>query len=307
MKLALFAPALVAVSLALAPHANAAIVVDGRLDPDYGVSLATQATQTQARDDTYGLIDGSNGSELDAAHGFVADGVLHLFLAGNLMTNWCGVDLCSITDDLTILFDTKPGGQNPIRTDNPSIPGTPAMMFLSGMALDTDFVPDYWIDCRGNGYPISPYYLSVAYAELPAGGGGAAYMVGNAAAGGPGTLSGGSNPYGLMASIDNRNAAGVTYGCAASSGTGVMTGIELAIPLAALGNPAGCIKVSAFVFLGSRVTNQVLGPVPPGTCNFGNANTVDFSAVSGNQYFSVCPPATPVHATTWGRLQAIYR
>jgi hypothetical protein len=118
------------------------------------------------------------------------------------------------------------------------------------------------------------------YGELPAGGGGAGYFLGGAEAGGPGTLSGGSDPYGIEATVNNSNLAGVTDGCAAGSGDGVATGVEWAIPLAALGNPSGCVEVCALIKLSdsfnAHVANQVLGPLPP-------------------------------EGTTWGRVKAVYR
>jgi hypothetical protein len=46
------------------------------------------------------------------------------------------------------------------------------------------------------------------------------YFLGHGTAGGPGDLSGGTNPYGVMVTIDDRNCGGVTSGCQAASGAG---------------------------------------------------------------------------------------
>jgi hypothetical protein len=60
----------------------------------------------------------------------------------------------------------------------------------------------------------------------------------------------------------------------------VATGVEWAIPPAALGNPSGCVEVCALIKLSdafnAHVANQVLGPLPP-------------------------------EGTTWGRVKAVYR
>jgi hypothetical protein len=77
----------------------------------------------------------------------------------------------------------------------------------------------------------------------------------------------------------------------------VTTGIELEIPLSAIGDPSGPIKVCAIVNGSSHdfFSNQVLGPLPAGTCNLGEPRTVDFGAHGGDQFFTV---ATPVPAST---------
>lgn len=73
------------------------------------------------------------------------------------------------------------------------------------------------------------------------------YGLGRTGGGGPGPLSGGTNPFGVLCSIYQTNRAGVTAGCVGSSGTSVTTGIEWAIPLAALGNPSGPIRICALI------------------------------------------------------------
>ena len=87
--------------------------------------------------------------------------------------------------------------------------------------------------------------------------------------------------------------------------------MEIGAPNAtAIGSPTSCIKVCTFVSNdgGSMVLNQVLGPLPPGTCDLGAASGVDFSAIAGSQYFTVCSQiAVPARAASWGRLKLVYR
>jgi hypothetical protein len=62
-----------------------------------------------------------------------------------------------------------------------------------------------------------------------------------------------------------------------------------------------------FLHQGGSIGNQVLGPVPPGTCDLGAFSSVNFAGVSGDQFFTVCPLSTPVAPGTWGRLKSVYR
>ena len=79
-----------------------------------------------------------------------------------------------------------------------------------------------------------------------------------------------------------------------------MTGIELGIPLAAIGNPSGPIKISAMVNGSNHdfLSNQFLGGLAPpqgnpggeGGGNFiGDVSGVDLREFAGNQYFSTVP------------------
>lgn len=297
--------ALLAASLILSARAASAVTVDGRLEPDYGPALSTQTTQTNNGDSPFAQVTTAAGSELDQAYGFISGGVLYLFLSGNLMYE-PGAELLGHWLPTDIFIDSTPGGQNRLRSDNPTIEFSYDLNQMAGLTFDAGFEADYWLSC-GTTYffPL----LRAYYATLPAGGGAAGYYLGYAPAGGQGTLSGGTNPDGIEATVDDSNRGGVTAGCAAAAGAGVTTGIEWAIPLSAIGNPAGCIKVSAFVSgqVHSTIANQVLGPVPPGTCNLGASSTVNFASIAGDQFFTVCPPATPARTTSWGVLKSIYR
>ncbi len=299
----------------LLPYAarSATIPIDGALDPDYGAALATQSTQTSLGDAGQGLVDLAAGSELDAAYGTITGGVLYLFLPGNLMLQPRGMEPGLRSDEIDIYIDSEAGGQNVLRADNPAVGGVyHPLSARAGLRFDAGFEPDHWF----NGWLYSagsnlsaPYAFRLYSAELATGGGGAGGFLGQSNPGGPGTLAGGTNPDGVEAAMDNRNVAGVTAGCAAASGGGVTTGFELAIPLAAIGDPAGCVRVCVFgvSYWDGSASNQVLGPVPPGSCGLGAAAGVDFAGIAGDQYFTVCGADVPVRTPSWGSLKTLYR
>ena len=289
--------ALVALASA-AVRPAAAITVDGRLDPEYGAALVVQSTQTGFDDNTAGLVEFANGSELDAAYASVSDGVLHLFFSGNLASRLVPSDSPDFSDFLRVYLDCAPGGQNPLIDDMP------------GFRFDAGFEPDYVLRCYNIDHDWAPGGLLVTSEEtLPAGGGGLGEVLGTSPPGGPGTLAGGTNPFGVQAAIDCSNTAGVSAGCGASTPGAVVTGIEWSIPLSAIGNPAGCIGICAIVtdHVGREVSNQVLPPVPPGTCDLGPSSTVNLDAVAGAQFFQICPALTPTAWRTWGSLKSRYR
>lgn len=282
-----------------------AVTVDGHLDPSY-VLMATQATQTDRQNDTNGLATFSNGSELDAAYAVVDAGVLYLFFAGNLMDTICGVNPCTAADQVEVFLDTQAGGQNVLLQSSPF--GAP----YAGLTFDPGFAPDYAVEFWAGGALDQLFSRQAGFSTLPTGAPGSLTMLGSGSnAGAPGTLSGGVNPWGIQATIDNSNTGGVTAGCAAQFPGPVQTGVELAIPLAAIGNPTGCIRVCAFVNanLYYGVSNQILPPLPPGTCFSSNVNyaSVNLGSYPGTHYFSVCLGAVPVRKSTWGGLKSIYR
>lgn len=296
----------VVIGLAILNSSAAAVPIDGRLDPEYGAPLSTQTTQSSLGDYPSNFL---YGSELDEAFGYVAHDILHLLFTGSY--NRYEGEFIVYPNHLQLYIDVAQGGQNALSGANPSVGGSLNLQTMTGLTFDADFAPDYWLaGARETGDAASALYAY--YAELPAGGGGAGYYLGSSSMGGPGTLSGTGafNPFGILASIDVSNEAGVTGGCDASSGAGVTTGIEWSIPLAALGNPSGMIRICAVLAaprpVSAQVSNQILGPVPPGTCALGAASGVDFGNVPGTQYF-VIDGATPAKKGSWGRLKAAYR
>ncbi len=110
-------------------------------------------------------------------------------------------------------------------------------------------------------------------------------------------MSGGSNPFGIQATINNSNTAGVTAGSDYSWGGTVRTGVELRIPLAAIGNPSGPIKVCAFIGNpdNSMVSNQFMANIGTAAGNLGEPrgqSLADVGGPFGYQYFLV-PYAPP--------------
>ncbi len=147
-------------------------------------------------------------------------------------------------------------------------------------------------------------------AELLDGGGGPGEFLGQTSAGPTAGLTGGTNPHGVSVAFDNSNVAGVPNGCDAASGAGVTTGIEWAIPLAALGDPTGCIRIVALVTSmgGHSGPDQVLPPLPTGLCQgISPCSALDLSAQAGEQVLTICPAGVPAARSTWGRLKAHYR
>jgi hypothetical protein len=285
------------VALAATP-AFAVETIDGVASPAYGPAIVTQTNGTGFGDSNLGVIDYANGSELDAAYGYIDGGVLYLVLAGNLESNF---------NKLEVFIDALPGaGQNRLRSDNVDVDFN-GLNRMGGLTFDSGFDADFYFTCTGGG---GPYTMYSNYAKLYTGGGGTygtdGWYLGQTTAGGPGTISGGQNPDGIMLSIDNSNVAGVNGG--GGSGGGVTTGVEWAIPLSAIGNPV-CVRVCAFINGSGHdfLANQVLGPLAAGTPNLGEPSLVDFNQHAGSQYFTVCDQATPAQSTTWGKVKSLYR
>jgi len=286
-------PALVVtIALAASPCAHAAIVIDGQLDPEYGTPTIVQTLQTGLSsggtipgDNTLADLNYASGSELDAAYALVTDGVLRLFLSGNLALRLNMQQNGTRPHILDVFVDSAPGGQNQLN-------GIGAGNPMNGMTFDAGFEPDYYFELFGDGSQFFTTWIA-GRGVLETPGGGTFASLGSGAAGGPGTLAGGTNPFGVKATIDNRNVAGVTLGCDASSGDGVTRGIEWEIPLTAIGSPSGCFRLSVIVRDGtnvsSPVSNSVLAPAPAGTCPPGPAQFVNFASIAGSQNFEVCP------------------
>ncbi len=284
--------------LAAAEAVWAQPTIDGTLDVAYGPALTTQDTNTGFGDSNLGVVDDANGSELDQAYGGISGGYLYLFLTGNLESNF---------NKIEIFLDTVPGGENRLLGTNSNQGGFLRMCddgSGNGLIFDTNFEADYWFSITGGG---SPYALYADYVEI---GTGVGYYLGQGAAATPGPLVGGGAPFPVEATIDNRNVAGVGgTGCPATGGGGfgVTTGVELKIPLLAIGNPTGCVQVCAFVngVNHDYMANQILGPASL-ACNLADPRSVDLNQYPSNQFFTVCDLPVPVESTTWGRIKAAY-
>lgn len=237
--------ALVASSAAAFPPA-----IDGILDAGYGPALSIQNTETSFGDSNLGLGNFANGSELDGAHGVVEGGVLYLLLTGNLESNY---------NKLELFIDSTAGGQSTLRGDNPNVDFN-GLNRMAGLTFPAGFAADYWVSTTGGNDGNGNYAYFANYAELLTNGGGAGGYLGTTSAQSNGSLSGGTNPYGIFATIDNSNIGGVVGGNGTGSGANVRTGMEFAIPLSAIGNPTGAFCFIAAINGGSHdfLSNQVL-------------------------------------------------
>lgn len=277
-----------------------AATIDGALDGEYGLPLSTQITQTGFGDTSFGPI-WQEGSELDQGFAYVEGGTLFLLFTGNLQP--FASEPLTNPEQLEIFIDCVPGGQNQLRADNPAIGINLRLNDLAGLTFDSDFSPDYWFEhSTARGGRSSAYY-----AELPAASAGAGYFLGRNGSIYGSELTGGTNPHGIRVGLNETNEAGVTEGCGPALGAGVTTGFEWSIPLEAIGNPTGALKVCALVarYNAPRISNQVLGPVPPGTCSLGAPADVNLASVPGDQYF-VIDFAVPARRASLGYVKAKY-
>lgn len=276
-----------ACTTAFAGHASA-ITLDGSIAGDgYGAAAAVQTVQTQF---------GDNASELNAAYARIDAGVLHLVLTGNLENNF---------NKLNVFIDSVAGGQNVLTADANNGGSNPEndnwANKHNGLTFDAGFEADYVITMRNGSGTFDIDFATVG------GGLGAFEAAGNVFGGSDTGSNAAALPgAGIGVAFDNSNAAGILGGTGAadaSAAQAVQTGIELSIPLSAIGNPAGPFRVSAMVNGSNHdfLSNQVLGGLPAGTGNLGGDGTgnftgtlggVDFNQFAGDQYFTVPEPTS---------------
>lgn len=285
-----------ALSVAFSSSALAQIVVDGTLDAAYGAPLGVQTVNTGF---------GDNQSELNAAYYRVEGGKLHVFIAGNLESNF---------NKLIFFFDTKAGGQNVMRTDNPDVNFNNLNSKYGGMTFDAGFSPDYWMSfTRGNdGNGVGN--LFVDFSELNTNGGGLGGFAGNVAIPtsgfpqqGSGTI-GGSGGFPLFSvGYDDSNTAGVTGDAPNAAdpvaAAAVTTGMEIAFDLDVLDIQD---EVKLFVGINGQNhdywSNQFLpGLAAPqgnlggdGAGGFnGTVGQINFANITGDQFVTLnIPPTT---------------
>lgn len=269
--------------------------IDGTLDPLYCSPLVVQDSQTQFGNATQGNLGGPTfGSELDAGYAQINGGVLYLFLSGNLESNF---------NKLEVFFDTTAGGQNRLLGGVVGGDGLNRMGSnngTNGLTFDAGFEPDYWLSATGGG---GTYALYVDYADIPTAAGGTKYYLGTTGAASDGTLTGGDAgaPTGIRVTINNSNTGGVSGGGGIETNglaDDVATGIEIAIPLAAIGTPTADFKVCAFINGQGHdfISNQILGGVFGTTGNIGEPRNANFANIFGNQYFTVPISTSPCTA-----------
>jgi hypothetical protein len=260
------------------PIADPLVTVDGNASGEYGEALIVQDTQTGFGNASDGLIGQCNGSELDAAYGFIDEERINLVFAGNLESNF---------NKLQVFFDFGDGGQNQLRGDNPDT-GFNGLNIMgddgtgNGLTFDEGFEANLWFSVNCGGEPVSLY---ANLAEVLTDGGGSGTYVGSTEVG-VDVLQGLN---GVWVALDNSNVDGVDGGDGGSDGSGVTTGLEASIPLELLvGYEGGPIRVCAFIASSDQnyLSNQVLGGIGGGA-NLEDPRTVDFSVIEGDQFFTV--------------------
>lgn len=214
-----------ATALAIPALALAVPVIDGTRDAEYGLPVAVQTVNTGF---------GDNQSELNALYLKVEGGKLYLFASGNVESN---------NNKFVIFFDTKAGGQNVMRNDNPDVSFNQLNDKYGGMTHDTGFEPDYFLSMsrdRDGITGIGNIYND--FSELRTTGGGVGGYAGSIVVPASQILvngfASGGNHRGVprfVVGYDDSNTAGVT-GAAPSAAdqtaaAAVTTGYELAIDL----------------------------------------------------------------------------
>jgi fibronectin-binding autotransporter adhesin len=247
----------------------------------YGAPLATQTVNTGFGDSTAGDGTSGGGSELDALYANASAGYLNVFLSGNFESNGNHVNL--------FIADGR-AGQSVLNANGSPLNGA------NGLTFPTGFSATYAID--GNDYQGTFYFDTFDLVANSSNYAGAISLTNGV---GSGSLAG------FSAGINNINAAGVngSTGTAASAtdADAVTTGLELQIPLSALGNPTGSLQVMADINGGgdSYLSNQFLPGLPVGDGNLGSPASVNLSNASGG--VGLVPATVPLPAAvsngTW--------
>jgi hypothetical protein len=88
----------------------------------------------------------------------------------------------------------------------------------------------------------------------------------------------------------------------------VKTGVEIAIPLSAIGNPGGQIRICAFINGGGHdyMSNQVLGGLAPDTGNLAEPRNVDFGNYTGTQHVAFTPQVVANAPVVDGTVDGVY-
>ncbi|MFH1746586.1 MAG: hypothetical protein ABIG44_06010 [Planctomycetota bacterium] len=293
----------------LAVSAGAQPVMDGVAESTYCDAIVVQDTQTSFGDSQIGQYDQASGSELDGAFATVHDGILYLVFAGNLETNG---------NKLELFFDTRAGGQNQLLgIENPDVDygALQRMGYLDaehpGFKFETGFEADFYVTVTNYNNEVVQVHVSYAELYVDAGNPGVGYYLGQGLTRcetNGGELTGGNAPFTAYCTLDNSNTAGVDGGFGVGNGAGVNTGVELAIPLSALGDPTGDFKICAFINGQQHdfVSNQVLAGIWGNPSDhLGDPRLVDLSLIFWNQFFTVPIVTDPCGACCIGQTCSI--
>ena len=237
----------------------------------YGGPLAVQTVNT-GFGNAAGGNDSAGGSELDAAYGQISGGYLYLFLAGNFENNG---------NHLNVFVAGGAAGQSTL-----ALPATGTMQAMNGSVFSPSFQATWAFDM--NNYAGTLYSEEYSLTGTPSGG-----YVGALGNSGTGLYAGSD---GGVANLYLNNNHASTMGAAgtalsgATSGANATTGLELVVPLSAIGYSGGNILVLADINGGGDgyLSNQFLPGLPVGSDNPGGT-TFNFGSTAG-QYFTVAVP-----------------
>lgn len=287
--------------LALAGSAMAQ--VNGSYKAPYGGPIVYQNVGTGFGDSNFGLINGANGSEIDAAFAFSSGGNLNMLLTGNLEG---GGASGNTYNKMVIFFDNgNAGGYNVLPSGMPQFPSNYAGMTLDQAGVNgatQTFRATHWISvtCGGSG---AGFGMFVDGGNLLASTG--QYLGGNDGQSG-GVLGGGTNIFNAAVALNNSNVAGVNGAAGTAQGTSALsafTGVEVQIPLASLGI-ANLVGLKAMAFINGQnhdyLCNQFLGSLPVGSNNLGNNGSGGLGNINlndsvygvGDQWFLVPAPSS---------------
>lgn len=252
------------------------VVVDGMLDTGYGDAVSTQTVNTAWED---------NLDELNAAYARIQNGKLYLMITGNMNPNWNSIEIFidSSSAVTTNVLDAA-GNDN---TDN-----------MDGLVFDSGFSPDYHLNIRLGEFS-GAYNFNVDFSDLA---NKTTSYHGNLFEGLDGGIgymgSGDASSNSIAFAFTNSNAEGVVAGISAANqadALAVSTGLELAISMSDLDNPYANIRIATMVTTSahSQLSNQILSGVPAPQDELGATSNVNFTAFSGDQFFSVFTRALP--------------
>jgi len=291
--------------LAVAGAANAQ--VDGTYKAAYGSPLVLQDNQTNFGDSNLGQQFNSNGNELNAAYAYRTESDLFLFFPGNI-----GSDFTSFQ----LFIDSASGGQQQLLFGQSGISfgkmrriSEESAGFGNGLKFDSGFDADYIFHINGGGDPFTIYADMAIVGNSTGEIGDNRYNQGGVWCGsspGSGLMNAGQWLTGMALGVNNSNTAGVEGGPGASAlaNTGLATGIEVMIPLSQLrATPTSALKVCALINGQGAdfMSNQVLGGLG-GVDNLGEPRAVDFSAIAGDQFFTV-PASASAFRTISGNIR----
>jgi hypothetical protein len=286
---------------AIAAHAG--VVVDGSINGSegYGAPLATQTINTGFGDSTVGDGTSTGGSELDAAYGVVSGGNLNLFFSGNFESNGNLVNV--------FIDDGRAGGQNVLHAAG----GSGSLPNMNGSIFSPGFNATYATE--SNNYSGTVYSDQYDLINNTAAYVGAVPLTGGI---GNGVLTNG-----VTLGMNDTNALGVNGNAGTTAdpvaADAVTTGLELSIPLSALGNPAPGSSILVLADINGNgdgyLSNQFLPGLPVGTQNLGsgtpftgsNSGSFNLSNTPGEYITVTVPEPTSIAALGGGLLMLCSR